>query len=361
MLAKRPLLLALALSLVAHLGLLATTGQLWDATPQEIAFPIEASLVPAIEAPPVAKVPEPALALRPPAPVRPLPAKPVAVPPPTLSEPVSEPVTREIPVPVIETPPAHSEPVHAAAAEPERPAAEVEARPAAEPAARPEPKPEPRPARPLQRRLPDRLEIRYAVQYGEAGFVAGEARYTWQHSNGRYALASTIEAKGLASLFVSGKLVQVSEGEVNAGGIQPAEYWENKGERRQPPARFLWPENQLQLSGQRGSVALIAQAQDLLSFPFQLAMTLREDEAAFSMAVTNGRKLQTYYFRRLGEERLNLPGRSVDTVHLQGGREGPGSLDVWLDRNAAYLPVQVRTLDPKGKQITLVAEEVVAR
>ena len=60
----------------------------------------------------------------------------------------------------------------------------------------------------------------------------------------------------------------------------------------------------------------------------------------------------------LGEERLNLPGRTVDTLHLQGGREGAGTLDVWLDKGAMNLPVQVRTLDGKGKQVTLIAEDV---
>ena len=208
------------------------------------------------------------------------------------------------------------------------------------------------------RLLPGRVEIRYAVQYGEGGFTAGEARYLWESRNGRYTLVSTIEAKGLASLFISGRITQASEGSVNAGGLQPDQYTENKGERRQEPARFLWPENQLILSGNRGSVALLPQAQDLLSFPFQLAVTARENEGEFSMAVSNGRKLQRYRFRVVGEERLNLPGRSVETLHLQGSRDGAGTLDVWLDRNAASLPVQVRTLDQKGKQVTLVAEEV---
>lgn len=352
MLAERPLLAALAVSLAAHLAILVATGRLWSAVPDEIGFPIEASLAPLVEsrqapvAPAIqADASSPSVEAQPEPPVPPLPLpapEPPAAPPaaPPSVQPVPEPL-----VPSVEAPPVPT------------PAPVVEAKPEV----RIEPTLEARPARPALRSLPGRVEIRYAVQYGDAAFTAGEARYLWQSQNGRYSLVSTLEAKGLASLFVSGRITQVSEGEVNAGGLQPEQYWEHKGERRQDAARFLWAQNQLVLSGNRGSVALIPQAQDLLSFPFQLAATARETESEFSLAVSNGRKLQTYRFKFIGEERLNLPGRSVEALHLQGGREGAGTLDVWLDRNTAYLPVQVRTLDQKGKQITLVAEEVAVR
>lgn len=346
MLAERPLLMALAISLAAHLLILAATGRLWTAMPEEIGFPIEASLAPA-------EFPQPAVA----PPLRrsaePPPRVAASTPPPATPEPVVEPPS---PAPTPE-PPAVEAPRPAEPAPPAAPSPPPLVEPKIEP--KPESKPEPaRPARPAVRVLPGRVEIRYAVQYGEAGFTAGEARYLWQSRDGRYSLVSTVEAKGLASLFVSGRIVQVSEGEVNDGGLQPEQYWSQQGERRRDSARFLWGQNQLLLSGDRGSVPLPPQAQDLLSFPFQLAATVREGESDFTLSVSNGRKLQEYRFHIVGPERLELPGRSVETLHLQGGREGSGVLDVWLERNAANLPVRVRTLDHKGKLVTLTAEEI---
>lgn len=345
---RRTLLTALALSLVAHLGILASTGRLWNAMPEEIGFPIEASLAPMpsqAETVPVAPPPAPRGASVPqPEPTpSPQPEPPAArvepepsTPPPT---PVPEPQSPPPAAPVVAPPPAA---VAEAAPEPKV-----------------EPRPEPaRPVRPALRILPARVDIRYAVQYGEGGFTAGEARYVWQSRGGRYSLSSSVEAKGLASLFISGRITQTSEGVVDEGGLRPEQYASQQGDRRQDAARFDWNQNQIQLSGARGSVPLVPQAQDLLSFPFQLAATARAGEPEFNLAVSNGRKLQIYRFRVVGEERINLPGRSVDTLHLQGGRESTGTLDVWLDQNAMSLPVQVRTLDGKGKQVTLIAEDV---
>jgi len=354
-LAERPLLTALTLSLIAHVAMLVATGRLWTAMPEEIGFPIEASLAP------VADIPEmPAPSVRAPATRRPVPesARPPATPESAPEPPQAQP---EPPTPApVPQPPATITPIPVAPQAPVVPPSAPVA-PVSQPApeAKPDGRVEPvKPARPALRLLPDRLEIRYAVQYGEGGFTAGEARYIWQSHNGRYTLVSTLEAKGLASLFVSGRIVQASEGVVDEGGLRPEQYWSQQGERRQDSARFDWQQNQVALSGARGSVPLVPQAQDLLSFPFQLAVTARSGETEFGLAVSNGRKLQSYRFRVLGEERLNLPGRAVDTLHLQGGREGAGTLDVWLDKGAMNLPVQVRTLDGKGKQVTLIAEDV---
>lgn len=357
-LAERPLLTALALSLGAHLILLAATGRLWTAMPEEIGFPIEATLAPAADIPEL-----PAPPVRAPATPRPVPepAMPPAAPERAPEPPQAQPEPpAHVPAPQL---PATIAPPPATPAAPiAPPSTPIPAASETAVEAKPEQRAEPaKPSRPALRILPDRLEIRYAVQYGEGGFTAGEARYIWQSHNGRYTLVSTLEAKGLASLFVSGRIVQASEGMVDEGGLRPEQYWSQQGERRQDSARFDWAQNQVVLSGARGNVALVPQAQDLLSFPFQLAVTARAGEPEFGLAVSNGRKLQGYRFRLVGEERLSLPGRAVDTLHLQGGREGAGTLDVWLDKSAMNLPVQVRTLDGKGKQVTLIAEEVAIR
>jgi len=196
--------------------------------------------------------------------------------------------------------------------------------------------------------------IRYSVQTGEgdSGFVAGRATYIWHHRDGRYSLVSTVEATGLATLFISGRIVQVSEGEVDASGLRPSQYWLQRNERKRDVARFNWELNQLSLAGRPG-VSLTPGAQDLLGFPFHLAMTAREGEAPFALAVTNGRKLNEYGFRVIGREPLDLRGRQLDTLHLQGVREGEGSLDVWLDLGRSGLPARVRTIDSKGKVMEL--------
>lgn len=330
--ANRAPIWAIAVSLMAHLALLASAGNTWLASPPELAFPIEASLL-APESPPSAPPKSRVSRARAPSP----PPAPIPAPEPEAVA-TTEPEPRS---------PAVAEPL---------PAVEPEVVPAPPPVEPPAAK---APTRPVVRALADNLTIHYSVQTGEgdAGFVAGRATYIWQSRNGRYSLVGTVEATGLAALFISGRIVQVSEGGIDAAGLRPEQYRLQRNERKQDVARFNWAANQLVLEG-RGGQPLSAQAQDLLSFPFHLAMTASEGEADFVLGVTNGRKFNAYGFRVLGREQAELKGKRLETLHIQGAREGEGALDVWLDLSRSGLPVRIRTLDNKGKTMELRLEGV---
>ncbi len=171
-------------------------------------------------------------------------------------------------------------------------------------------------------------------------------------------MVSTVHATGLTALFVSGQIVQVSQGRVNKGGLQPEQYWLERSGRKQDAARFDWPHNQLALAGDQPAQALKSQAQDLLSFPFQLALTVRENEPDFVFWVTNGRNLRDYNFHVIGLEAVSLPAQQLEALHVQGTRAGEGTLDVWLDLAKSGLPVRISTRDEKGKTMVLRLEGI---
>lgn len=334
---QRIFIAALLLSLLAHLVLAASSRHWWTPPASEIPFPIEAHLqLP--EAAPVS-APAPVAGIR----------QSATVPQPGQPSPA---LPQETPTAVSELP-NPAEPVVVAQAAP----AEVPTHEGTPPAMPHESPPNPQavaaespPARPL-RSLPQQLALRYSVQSGEDGFTLGESLYSGWIRDGRYSLSSVSEATGVAAMFVSGKIIQRSEGSIGPEGFQPERFWGEKGSRVQTPVRFDWPAGLLVLPG--GSVELPEQTQDLLSFPFHLAMTVRETDAAWTLSVTNGKKLRNYQFEILGRETLGLRDQRVETLRVQGSRAGEGSLDVWLAESRHWLPVKIRTLDQKGKVIVL--------
>lgn len=208
----------------------------------------------------------------------------------------------------------------------------------------------------LARDLPEQFTLRYAVHMGDGGLRLGDAVYQWRARDGRYSLTSTAEASGPAALLLSGRLVQVSHGRLGEQGLKPEQYWLVKKEKKRDVAQFDWQRGRLAQEGEQ--LALPAGTQDLLSFPFHLAMTLRPDAAEWSLWVTNGRKLRDYRFRNLGREKLQVAGDEVETIHLQGSRAGEeGSLDVWLMPQRHGLPARIRTEDHKGKVTRLSLEQ----
>jgi hypothetical protein len=322
--ANRTLLWALAVSLLLHFLLVGSAGRFWVMPAEPMGIPIEARLATqkANQPPPHKPAPLPHKSLRPVKPVE-------QAPPPVLPEPVAAPP--ESNPPEVVTPPVA----------PELPS--VEKLPPAPP------------ARPVLRELPANMVLDYAVQMGDGdnGFVAGRASYIWHSSQGKYSMVSTVQATGLAAIVVLGRIVQVSQGRVNEGGLQPEQYWLERSGKQQNTARFDWRMNQLMLSGSQSSQPLQGQAQDLLSFPFQLALTVREGEPDFDLWVTNGSHFRDYRFHVIGHETISQPNGQMDALHLQGTRMGEGTLDVWLDLAKSGLPVRILTRDQNGKAMML--------
>ncbi|MEW5771629.1 MAG: DUF3108 domain-containing protein [Pseudomonadota bacterium] len=329
---------ACAVSLLIHLGVMGSAGRWWEAPREEVPFPLQARLV--------EPRPKPAGAPRP--------ASPLA--PDAAANPATDPAT---PSPVMTSPaPAQQEPEAAEMSGSPTAGATAPADlvPAASPAeAMPETAPPaaaPAPAgMPGARVLPERLTLVYDVYAGEDGLRLGQATYTWRAQGGRYRLESVAEAQGLAALFVSGRIVQSSEGSVTPAGLQPETFRMTKNKRREDSAHFDWARRELTLP--RGREPLRDNTQDLLSFPFHLSMTVDESRGDWVLPVTNGRKLKGYRFTILARARLETGEGALDTLHLQGSRVGEGALDVWLAPARDWLPVRIRTQDEKGQVVQM--------
>lgn len=341
----RALSWAVAMSILAHVALMAPIQVDWAKPVREIDFPIEASLIDP-PSPIAVAVPVPQVAAEPvtatPKAADP-PPKPVT-PPKQEPEPVSEPEPEPAPAP--EPEPVQPPPVDP----PPEPAP-----PPPDPLPAPEPTPPVKPAkRPAIRTLPKDLTLIYKVSSseGEQTFEIGRATYVWHSVDGRYSLSSKAEPTGLAALFMSDSIVQSSEGVVDVDGLRPDRFSQQKGDRKPDTASFDWETNQVTLNGQ-SRVLLTTQAQDLLGFPFHLALTVREDEADFVLGVSNGRKFKEYQFRNLGKAHIEQGGRAFEALHLKGIHPRDGELDVWLDMARSALPVRIRTVDQKGRMLEM--------
>jgi hypothetical protein len=327
--------LALGVSLLLHLALLGGPGWLmpqWESPPEPP--PIEARLLsqpepfvppPPRPAPPVAKkLPAPRL---PPTEARPAP------------EPMVEPVAdRDVP---------------------EAPAVAERTDPVAMTA---EAAPEPAPAAveastPPLNPLPNRLELRYKVHYGIAG---GEQVLLWVNEGERYTLTSVAEATGLAGAFYRGKLVQISRGRITPHGLQPEEFWDQRGDKRSS-GRFDAATRILTLEPQVGPprhFSYTGEVQDVLSLFFQFALTAPPPDRRQTYTVFNGKKLRDYTYEIRGEETLETALGAVNTLHLARLADGDGRFEIWLAIDRHYLPVRILRSEKSKADVELVIRSI---
>ena len=314
--ARRVFWWGLAASVLLHLGLLSGA---WILPPAWI----DSNAPPPLTAriinlpPPVKVVAKPT----PPAPAKSAPHRPVKSAPPPASPPDPPPEPETIPLPP--SPPEPSTPL-AASTEPAPPVA-TEAAPAAPPL----------------NFLPRRLTLRYRARYGMA---AGQQTLLWVNEGERYTITSIVSPQGMASLFFSGQLVQTSRGRIVATGLQPEEFWDQRGDKRSQ-SRFDYAQQTVLTESSKGArtYPLPAGLQDVQSLLFQLALTA-PPPADSDNAVFNGKKVRSYRYHVVGEENLESPLGVLRTLHMKRVTDsGAERFEIWLAMDRYYLPVKIAT------------------
>ncbi len=328
---RRIFLLALVISILAHLLLLATPDFLPPAE-EHPEMMIQARLEPlplpkAVLTPKPKSVPKPTIkSIRKPRPK----AKPHIQSAPPKPTPIPEP--REPPIPQTDTPIASTQtpPVT-----PEKPPADsAPSEPVTPPSA------------PLNA-LPGKIEINYTLYWGTNGFKVGHAAYIWQVQGSHYVLTSITEGTGLIGIIQPGRLVQISEGHITLQGLAPDNFWIQRGKTtpdKTSVAHFNYQQHTVTLGkiNHTSTVPLLPGAQDILSVTFQLAMLAPfQDEQL--LHVTSSNDLTPYTVHVVGDEMLDTTMGQLRTLHLVRNQEaGEDAIDVWLAQDYNYMPVKIQ-------------------
>ncbi len=204
--------------------------------------------------------------------------------------------------------------------------------------------------------LPRAGRIKFAVNRGDQGFVIGRAVHRWRRDGSHYEISNVTETTGLAALFRPVTMVQTSQGEMLGNTLQPHEYRSERDGKRIDAASFDWPGAKLSFGGGQ-SAKLTGGAQDMLSAFYQLGRQGYEGGA--ELALTTGKKFETYRFIVQGEEKLALRFGEVRTIHLKsGGEPGRDATEVWLAPSLRGLPLKIRYTDRNGESFEQIAEEI---
>lgn len=324
---RRRFLLALMASLALHLGVLTSPSWRLPLFDEQLHHDQPVTIEARLAAPPRIVVPTPAR----PKPPRRRPVRDVA---PAL--PVTAPAVPELPAAT----PAEPEPEPAIDSSP---APEADIPPAAPP--------------PVEIALPRSVRIRYQVSMGEGGFIIGETIQELRHDGLAYEMRSSAATTGLAGLFKPVRVVNVSQGDVVAGGLRPREFRIERDKGSTESARFEWQVPRVVLSNGR-DFPLESGAQDMLSMFGQLPMMLGEYNL-FSLPVVTGKKVERYEFAVLGQETVMTPRGERATVHLRSSQENSKeSTEVWLGLEDALLPIRIRYVDRRGDVYEQIADRI---
>lgn len=190
----------------------------------------------------------------------------------------------------------------------------------------------------------------FDLYYGESGTLVGEVVQTWQLTQNHYVAESAAEAVGFASLFLGGRYVQRSEGELGPAGFIPHRYTVQDRRKPQPEqAEFDWAAGEVRFTrrGKASSAPLQPGTQDPLSAVHQLQF-MRPLPPGLMLQVATTRRVEAMLFQNMGEEEVATAHGPAQARHVKREERDGSITEVWLDPARGFLPVRIRTLNRNG-------------
>ena len=201
--------------------------------------------------------------------------------------------------------------------------------------------------------FPRHLQLTFAVYRGTDTFSSGEIRQQLDVHGEKYALKSVRQAAGLSSLLSKDQLVQTSRGKIGEQGLQPEIFKEEKittGGKQSLKANFDRAAQKLRFS-HGGETALPADAQDTLSFMYQLSQLSMHREY-FPLPISDGASLEKYQIEIGGEEDVAAPMGKLRALHLRKMHtQNEAYFEIWLGLEYRLLPIKFRQIDGSGEVV----------
>lgn len=173
----------------------------------------------------------------------------------------------------------------------------------------------------------------------------GVVHETFRRDAGQYKIESVTSAVGIFALITKGKIRLISTGEVTAAGLRPLHFEHHRGDdpAKRTVADFDWAGHSVthRYDGKNETAELPPGTQDRISLLYQF-MFAPPHGAEIELTMSNGRQLNHYLYKVVGEESLVTPAGRFDTVHLsrrEGGRRD--GVEVWLAKGRHYFPVRI--------------------
>ncbi|MCB1956161.1 MAG: DUF3108 domain-containing protein [Rhodocyclaceae bacterium] len=202
--------------------------------------------------------------------------------------------------------------------------------------------------------------IEYEVLYGKMGFRIGSAVHRWSRDGDAYRMESEARASGLLAAIGSLSYTQRSEGEVTRWGLRPDAFEVERGGRRREWSDFDWERGEVDLyrDGKVKQAAIHPGDQDVLTLWHQIA--LAEPWAGeITLTVVTGKSAAPSRLEYLPDEAVDVPAGRFESRHLRAAAlDGSLTLEVWLAKDKALLPVRILMVDRKGEILDQRAQRI---
>ena len=203
---------------------------------------------------------------------------------------------------------------------------------------------------------PTQIEAQYVVTTN-GGITIGRASEVFSRKGDSYSIRSETRSDGALKAFLDDQITVESTGRVDKQeGLQPLQYTERRAKdgKRDLKNTFDWKINVMhtELRGEPSDYWFPPGVQDRISVMYQF-VHMKELGETLVVPMADRRKVNTYTYKFVGQERTTTPAGDFDTRHYRRMTTDPKDtkVDVWLAKDRHNFPVRVIYDDPKGYKL----------
>lgn len=209
--------------------------------------------------------------------------------------------------------------------------------------------------------VPPSGELRYDTFYNGVQNAPGTIH--WASNVERYEILVSVPLP-----FV-GTFTYASRGRIDAFGLAPERYVEQRGHRPEQVTTFDRAAGRIAFTRTSATLPLPDGAQDRFSMIMQLASLVRGEPNAYMPGVTRNFYVadndsgEFWPIETISDERVRTAQGVVNARHFMRLPRYAGDarhIDVWLAPELGWLPARIRQTEPNGTQVELVWRELVA-
>ncbi len=197
-------------------------------------------------------------------------------------------------------------------------------------------------------RFPAELRALYHLRVGLSIPIGTDAIERWQIQGHQYRLQLDAHKFGFKARILSA-------GQISDQGLAPDHFELQLNGKAHTVADFSYVSHTISQGSPNHlkSISFPDGTQDMFSFAYHLAITFAGHDD-LQLNVTNGSTLYLLKFHIVDEETLILPAGTIRTVHLHGSRQAAGSsqvqegFDAWLAPDFCNIPVRMSGPDSSG-------------
>lgn len=202
---------------------------------------------------------------------------------------------------------------------------------------------------------PSRLEAQYDIF--KSGLKVAVMHETFTRKQDQYRIESITKPYGLFALLKHETIHVVSTGTVTAQGLRPQvfDYKREHDTDKNTHADFDWQAGKITLTDHVGTrtAPLHAGTQDRLSAMYQFMFLKLAHSAKLKFDMTNGSKVDDYYYVVTPGRHATVPFGTFQTLYLASPpRSNGGRTEIWLAEKLDNLPCKMVITEGNGDKLT---------